>query len=149
MQKIDLEYVSGERVLEIRGKEYKCNLYDLKAVQALKEFVQKVQEETDMFSPAFLNMCKETIDVVLGKGSSKSIFKATEKSTLPYYLCNKLNDLYISELKRPEVERKQAEADQEIQTMKAYNDQMIRFVDTMKKAGAKYGIDQDRPAEKH
>ena len=78
MQKIDLEYTSGERVLGIRGKEYKCNLYDLKAVQALKEFVQKVQEETDMFSPTFLNMCKETIDVVLGKGSSKSIFKATE-----------------------------------------------------------------------
>lgn len=147
--KLDLEYASGERVLEIRGKEYKCNLYDLKAVQALKDFSKNVQEEKDMFSPEFLNMCKATIDIILGKGASKSIFKATEKSTLPYYLCNKLNDLYISELRRPEVERKQAEMDQELKTMTAYNDQMVRFVDAMKKAGAKYGIDKDGPAEKH
>ena len=149
MQKIDLEYASGERILEIRRKEYKCNLYDLKAVYALRDYVKNVREEKEMFSPAFLAMCRDTVDSVLGKGSSKSIFKAGEKSTLPYYLCNKLNDLYISELKRPETERKKAEMEKELQTMTAYNNQMGRFVDIMKKAGAKYGIDQDGPAEKH
>lgn len=149
MQKIDLEYTSGERVLEIRGKEYKCNLYDLKSVRALKDFSKSVQEETDMFSPEFLEICKQTVDIILGKGSSRSIFGSREESTLPYYLCNKLNDLYITELKRPEAERAQEEMERELDSMTRYNDQMKRFFDTMKMAGEKYDLGEKGPAEQH
>lgn len=147
--KLDLEYASGERIIEIRDKEYTCNVYDLKAVRALQDFSKQVQEVQDIFNDEFLSMCRTTIDTVLGKGSSKSIFKTTEKSTLPYYLCNKLYDIYIEELGREKKEKEKAAADHEIDMMRRYNEQMRAFYETMKMAGDKYDLEQKGPAEKH
>lgn len=147
--RIDLEYNSGERILEIREKEYRCNIYDLKAVRALQDYSEQLANVSGIFSDEFLAMCRKTIDTVLGKGASKSIFGASEKSTLPYQLCNKLYDLYIEEQGRETREKEKSKTEQELSMMQRYNDQMRAFYETLKMAGEKYDLSEEGPADKH
>lgn len=85
------------KTLLINGMEFVCDTTDLSSIRALINFDDKYKNIRELDSE-FLSACEDTVDIVLGKGAYSKLFK--KDSLKPYYLIQKLKEIFYSDIEK-------------------------------------------------
>ena len=126
------------KTLDIEGEIFDVDCNDLESIHALDDFA-KATQFVESVDEGLIDRCHRTIDKVLGTGAYARLFKGTNKSIAPYYLCLDLVRIFQDEFMKDEREARQKQVNE-------YVDQAERMAQSMENlnraneiAQSKYG----------